>query len=34
MVFTGTNFVTTSTYAARTTYCGIYADTVTVDSAT
>lgn len=34
MVFTGTNFVTTSTFQARTTYCGIYADTVTVDSAT
>lgn len=34
MVFTGTNFVTTAAYQARTTYCGIYADTVTVDSAT
>jgi hypothetical protein len=34
MVFTGTNFVTTSTYQARTNFCGIYADTVTVDSAT
>jgi hypothetical protein len=33
MVFTGTNFPTT-TYTANTTYCGIYADTTTVDSAT
>lgn len=34
MVFTGTNFFTTSTYEAKTTFCGIYADTVTVDSET
>jgi len=34
MVFTGTNFFTSATYDAITTFCGIYADTVTVDSAT
>jgi len=35
MVFTGTNFFTnTSTHDAITTFCGISADTVAVDSAT
>ena len=34
MVFTGTNFQTSTTYDAVTTFCGINADTVTVDSAT
>jgi hypothetical protein len=34
MVFTGANFPTATTFAGNTTYCGIYADTTTVNSAT